>query len=536
MNLKKELLSNAVRLGFNDGSFSFDNRQLFNSAKTEVLAHVASALWLKIKDLKPTVLYGKGVAAHPLLVAIKLHAYQLEGVELAVLFIRDQRKQTGEYRKLIEGPMPQRLSGANAVFIDDLYNSGATHENAKQALSEEGYALVHVGAAVMVDFWQGSRRLGAVGFPFHCLVTRQELGLTREDAGLPTLLGSPRWSIPEHHSGVDAMPIKSAPTICDNRVFIGNDNTAQYCYDLDSGAVLWVRHSAQPALKGNVCRSQIAQDKVYWSSYDGVLRCAHAQTGSNVWATKLDSYLHSSPHLDQANDRLFIGTEWHDRVNSVGRGDIVCVQMSSGSELWRVPTMSMVPCSPTYSADNGLVVCASNDLHAYFLDAASGEVKLKLPTLGEVKGKPTFSEDGLVVVLSSNHGEVYCVCAKTLAVLWQRRIAEKSIHLCPIVEDGKVFLVNSAGYAMALSIDTGEVLWVTRLRGDIGWSIISTNTCLVVGTTRGYIVTLDKAQGTKLTSDQLPGACIYNPMAYDHQTNSLVVSTTKGLSCYSVKL
>ena len=78
---------------------------------------------------------------------------------------------------------------------------------------EEGFELNVIAVAVMVDLWNGSRVLTATGFPFYRVLRRHDLGLTREDTGLPPLLTSLRWHLLEHHTGIDFMPIKS-PTSC----------------------------------------------------------------------------------------------------------------------------------------------------------------------------------------------------------------------------------------------------------------------------------------------------------------------------------
>ena len=59
---------------------------------------------------------------------------------------------------------------------------------------------------------------------------------------------------------------------------------------------------------------------------------------------------------------------------------------------------------------------------------------------------------------------------------------------------------------------------------------------MVVCTVNGYVVTLDKATGVKRTSDRLPNAYLYQPVAYDSITSSLVITTNQGVYCYDAAL
>lgn len=536
MKLITELLSNSVSLGLGSSNYSFNNRQLLISGDTKLLMEVADSMWNGIKHLQPECIFGTGVGASPLLTSIKLRAYMLDGVDLRVLFIRDARKTKGTFNKLVEGATPKEVEYKKSVFIDDLYNYGNTFNKAKQALFDDGFNVNVVGVAVMVDFWMGSRILSAIGFPFYSIVRRHDLGLTRIDNNIPSILNKKIWEIDSHHTGQDVMPIKSMPVIHENKVYIGNDNTNQYCYNLFTGDLIWKYESMLPSPKGNVSVAQFSENNIFWSAYDGVLRCAEKNTGNHIWATKLDSNLHSSPELDPENDRLFIGTEWDKQEHKYGRGDIVSVDMSTGNELWRVPTDGMVPATPLYINKKNIVVCGSNDFHVYFMDASSGKIISKIPTKGEVKGKPSIDEDNSMVVFSTNLGYVYGVSLRNNDLIWERRIGSNSVHGYPIVENDRVFVTNTTGHVLCLNLYDGNVLWLARTRGNIGWGLTNTESRLFACTTNGYIVTIDKLTGSKLSTDKIEDVFTYQPLAYDEKTKHVIVSSNKGLYCYEVDI
>jgi orotate phosphoribosyltransferase len=371
--LKKSILSIALKLDHAGKAFTFDMRELFNDANTAVLIDLANQLWAKIKHLGPEVLLGKGIGSYPLLLAVKMRAFELDKVCLSILFVRDQRKQTGLIKKEVEGPLPLSVFNKKTVFIDDIYNSGGTFEKTKDTVFSNDFNLDIVGIAVVVDFYKHSRILRAKGYPFFSLTNLIELGLSRRDKDLPKVFNAERWFNLNYQGEIEKRLIKSTPVIYKGNVYIGNDNTNHYCFDSQTGDLKWVHTSALPSFKGTAGITACHDDLVYWSSYDGTLTCAHYDTGKVVWKSKLDANLHSSPCLDVEGNRIFIGTEW-DKQEDYGRGDVVCLEMSSGKEVWRTPTDGMIPSTALYIASKNTVVCGSNDFHVYFLQADTGRL------------------------------------------------------------------------------------------------------------------------------------------------------------------
>lgn len=535
--LKQHLLSNSIFL-LGQPNFHFDTRvSLLGSSKA--LHQAAVGIWSKIKQLSPDVIVGKGAGSAPLISAVKLIAWLEDSKELVALMVRDSRKNRSPSKKLIDGPLPQTLPpGARAVFIDDLISQGTTYDFVVAALEEEEFQVNLIAIAVVVDFWYGSRRLSAQGLPVYSLYTRHDLGITRKDSNLPTILNDMSWHLIRHHSGINYMPLKSPPVIDNNKIYIGNDNGHQYCYDLSTGDLLWKYESTSPQLKGTVSQAQIVSGKVYWTSYDGTVRCADAETGQHYWAAKPDRNLHSSPCIDVKNNRLFIGTEFNKLGQGYGEGDIVALNLTTGVELWRFPTLNMVPGTPLYVPSCNTVWAPSNDFFVYALDADTGHLKEKIPTKGEVKGKPVFDPATNTVIFISNYGYAYGIDAETNTVKWQRKIAASVTHNFPYIENSIVYFSTDGGFVVAVSADDGSVVWITQLRGPVVWGIIDAVKCLIAVTRQGYVVFLDKVTGKKLASDIIKTSTrveIYQPPAY--YNGKLVISTnTSGIMCYNINI
>jgi hypothetical protein len=58
---------------------------------------------------------------------------------------------------------------------------------------------------------------------------------------------------------------------------------------------------------------------------------------------------------------------------------------------------------------------------------------------------------------------------------------------------------------------------------------------LIVGTSEGYVVSIDKASGEKLTSDKIEGISIFQPVTYCKDTQTLIVAGNKEIFCYDAR-
>ena len=498
-HIRIALLSHSVKLD-NGTTYTFDNRDLLLSGKyRHILNDAAAELWKRIAYLKPSVLVTKGYGGLPLVLAL---AGLISDVD--VLIVRESRKTNG-LRRLVEGPSPNTIKpNARAIFVDDLFNLGNTFAKAQKATDIDGYSLNYVGVAVLVDFWHNSRFQRLVGTPVEALFKRHDLGITRKDS---TASLSPRiaWHVPHLNDDV-GLDVKSWPRVMEESLFVGSDDNSFHCFDTKTGNRLWTHVSESPQRKGNTCVPEFYGDNVLISSYDGTVRALNRATGEPAWQTKADLNLHSSPTLH--GDRIFIGTEYDKHGGSNpqewnGRGDIICLSAVTGEEVWRHKTEGMIPCTPAYDEDSGVVVCASNDFHLYVLDSVTGASIYKIPTRGEVKGKPVVHR--LRMATLSVKGWLQCFSLHSGELIWERCLGG-SMHAWPLQHGERTYVSNHTGMCLCVNID-GDVEWMIRLRNHVGWGLswLGNTGRLAALTMSGQLVTIDPDTGQRLSSDYLGG-------------------------------
>lgn len=539
MDLKQKVLSTSFQFGSEKTfGYSVDLRALLLDEHSEYFEEIIEKIWTHIKAWDPEIFVGKGVGSFPLLIGLKLRAHA-DGKKIPVLSVRDARKNRGNFKKIVEGPTPENLAGkSRAVFIDDIFQKGNTYKSTVKTCFEEGFNLTFVGIAVIFDFWDSSRQYVAKKFPFYSIFKRHDLGLTRKDDNLPTLLDKLSWRLHTYHRGPNFMPIKSLPVIHDARLFLGNDNTAFYCFDVQSGNLLWSHESRLPTVKGTACVANFFEDNVFYTSYDGTVRSINYKTGKLNWAVKADLNLHSSIEIDKERRQLFLGTEWDKQDTSYGRGDYVSLCLDTGYEIWRTKTRGMIPASPTYCEKYDLIICGNNDFNIYVLDPDDGTIINKLPTKGEVKGKPALSHNQKIAVCQTVTGHVYAF-KPTGKLLWERKVCKDAIFPHPLIWDDTVYVTSTINIIFALDLYTGFIKWVCNLRGFTGWGVIRVGNHILSLTHNGFVVLIDRFTGKKISSDHLTkkynldGILCYQPPAFDGE-NLIIVTNNKGILSFKV--
>jgi outer membrane protein assembly factor BamB len=231
-------------------------------------------------------------------------------------------------------------------------------------------------------------------------------------------------------------------------------------------------------------------------------------------------------------DKEIIGNFWY------GQGDLVCVDTNNGKTLWRVPTQGMVPGSPTFHKGLGLAIVGSNDFFLYAVEVDSGQLRHQLPTKGEVKGTPALWND--TVITLSIKGWCQSFDLVTGALRWEKHIGYEAMHPEPLVIGDKVYMVarGDDGIVFCLDCNSGEIQWLTRVRGNAGWGVTRRGDQLLATGHNGYVVTLNKDTGEKILYSRMdmfnPGLARANvftpPVIWKNRV--IWVTNDKGIACF----
>lgn len=470
-------------------AFLFDLRELTMDPVMGPLA--AKLIWDRIKSFEPSCIYTQGVGGGPLLTNIQSIA-KSEGIDLSILICRDARKQSNR-KRLVEGPRPS--ANARAIFIDDIVNSGDTYRKSIAALEEEGIVLRHLGAAGILSMWaySGTRLLEATGKISEFLFRRHDLGITR---AFPTdeLLGNLKYQVFIENKST-AIDLKSPPAADGERVYWATDNQIVRCLNVDTGAVLWEFNA--PLLegmysKGIVNKLLIDSTSIYFNTYSGTAYKLDKLTGEMQWGVLIGRWVHSSTTLSADGTKVYIGTE--DRnVNEEPYGNVVCLDATSGLEIWRTRFNDLVPCTPHLMGDR--IICGSNDNLLTCLNASTGNIWWSIQLNGSIKGK--VNNIGNVIAATTENGYFYLIDATTGAINYEVIGAKAFRHNFVAVYNETFITLDVTGLVKAYST-AGTLLWINRIRGSLSWYPEIVGNMLIITSDLGYIFALDATTGEKL--------------------------------------
>lgn len=214
-------------------------------------------------------------------------------------------------------------------------------------------------------------------------------------------------------------------------------------------------------------------DRLYAFFESGDL-VAFDHDGQELWRRKLTAELGEfkgnhgvGSSLAATDEAIFVLVD-HD-----GPSYLLAIDKKTGRDRWkndRPPLVSWT--SPIVTLDGPqteLIVSSNGAVESY--SAADGKLRWRLSGLkGNTVPSATVSKS-LVLVGSSDVGNNLAVKRDGTGDLKDDKIAWRSKEASatfssPLVHDGRVYLVNRAGVAFCLNLESGETLWSQRIGGS----------------------------------------------------------------------
>lgn len=223
----------------------------------------------------------------------------------------------------------------------------------------------------------------------------------------------------------------------------------------------------------------VDNDGVYVGSGDGVLYRLNRSTGTEEWRYQADGRIDSSPIV--VDGTVFVGS--HD-------GNLYAIDAASGNLLWNLLTQRPITGSPTVA--NGTVFIGSWDFSLSAVDTETGRLRWRTELGWEIYSTPTVDDETIFVgVTKEDHnGGVYALDASTGDIQW-RFLTEATIESSPTVVEDTVFIGGADNTIYALDRDDGSQRWAFETEGEITSSPIVVDGIVFVGSSNGNIYALD---------------------------------------------
>jgi outer membrane protein assembly factor BamB len=285
---------------------------------------------------------------------------------------------------------------------------------------------------------------------------------------LDRMTGTEVWTF---HDDKKMKPVFSSPCIADGKLYIGegfhqDSNCKLYCLRADTGAKVWEFPTGSHT-ESSPC---VADGKVYCGAGDDGLYCLDAATGKEVWHFP-GFHVDAGPTV--ADGRVFFGS---------GVGDIYkdtvlfCLDATTGNLVWRLPTSLPAWATPTvkgphayFGIGNGRMnESDSNPAGALLcVDVSSGTELWRYPVGDGVLGRPVAG--GNFVYFGSRDGNLYCLHREKGQLAWKNPLGAPIVSAPAVARCNfcgartSVFAVASDGSGLAqlvcLGANEGQIAW-----------------------------------------------------------------------------
>lgn len=166
--------------------------------------------------------------------------------------------------------------------------------------------------------------------------------------------------------------------------------------------------------------------------------------------------------------------------------DVVAIDLATGAIRWHVATPTAL--APAVGAGLAFVV-VSDGVQA--VHAADGTLAWHRPLESGVAAPPSVAAGQVVVSLAS--GEIVALRATDGAPLWRTPLGSIA-HAAPISAVSRWYLTLADGRLVALDAGSGQPIW-TRALGGRATGVLRLDDQIVIGTTDGFLLSLDPREG-----------------------------------------
>jgi outer membrane protein assembly factor BamB len=309
--------------------------------------------------------------------------------------------------------------------------------------------------------------------------------------------------------------IMSSPTFANGVGYIGSNDGSIYAFDAATGTKLW------NFTTGSMVFSTVAvvNNKLYTGAESGSIYCLDASTGNKLWATPIPGIPATALAFSVFGTPFSSPIVYDGKIyEGATNGIIYCLDASSGTILWQVPTGGIIYATPTI-VDNALYITSSTPEPSgtvLKLNPATGRVLLNATVPYSYKSlgygdtmlaSPTVA-NGMIFVRTGLYSN-FALNANTGAVIW-----EYDEHVnpgtpsqsggtistgAPLYANGMIYINDYYGIT-ALNASSGNATWSTfTLREDLAQGITYSYGVIYTVNEAGILRVLDAASGRSLS-------------------------------------
>ena len=266
--------------------------------------------------------------------------------------------------------------------------------------------------------------------------------------------------------------------------------------------------------KGNSKKTRITAEPIVVGDQifvmDAIGKVSSVSTGGALqWTADL------RPERDARDDISGGGLAYADGtlVASTGYGDVVAIDPSNGSEIWRQRFNSSLTAAPAISENTVIAVSVANEAMA--MDLRNGRIRWRVVSGGSntaVAGGGTPAIAGRLAVIPFPSGELVALTTISGIRVWSSAVTGSRLGLArgvfapvsgdPVIDNGQVIAANQAGRMASIQLRSGQRNWTVD-EGSYSPVWVTGNSVFVMNDL-AKLKRLSRSSGAVLWSQDLP--------------------------------
>ena len=252
----------------------------------------------------------------------------------------------------------------------------------------------------------------------------------------------------------------------------------------------------------------LSRGLIYTMDAQGLVRSFDARTGEKKWERDTAAQGSEGPAIGGG-----LAVDGDVVYATTGKGFVYALQAKTGEVKWQKALLKPLRAAPTVADNRVYVVSIDNDLHA--LDALSGEVLWHHAGITEsatLMGASSPAVESDSVFVAYNSGEIFGLRAQNGRMSWNYSLAAPAqvgalpaiadIRGLPVNDQGRIYAISHSGRFAALDQKTGGRIWEADI-GGIDTPVVSGDAVFVYGG-EGQLIALTRDSGRVIWVAPLP--------------------------------
>jgi eukaryotic-like serine/threonine-protein kinase len=286
--------------------------------------------------------------------------------------------------------------------------------------------------------------------------------------------GVEKWHYPNEVD--NTITFYAPPALTDDgQVIVGGYNNIIYSLDAQNGQLNWTFEEATDRFVGSAL---VAGEMIFAPSSDDNLYALNLN-GQPAWAKPFstENSNWSKPTAESDCECVYLASMDHS---------IYAIDPSNGQQIWQSESLGGATVGTPAVSDNGQLYIGTFLDELVAIEASSGTILWRFSTEGWVWASPVL--DGDVVYFGDIEGNFYAVDSQTGSQLWTTQ-SNGAIVGRPLVTEDGVYFTTEAGSLYALTLE-GGTRWTKDFEATLHSGPVATGDLILITTDEGGLVLL----------------------------------------------